>query len=238
MTDYLPLSITDSPQNSQHLNGFIPKHFPDPLLKTLSTLRARGIRADLCSRTSILDTRFNECNIVCGHNQIILPDDIPETCECVYVYKKSNRWVVSRIDPVYEKFTPLIFIKKDRTSLDAMYAINNSSDTETELVYYNLRSDILNKFEEMDLIDRFDWQSYTESAEGCAHKLALAINSLNYERMNRAFYHMNYCLNCYHDDFIYKSALELTEWIANKIIDVSTTRNRPIRGYRHKKKSN
>lgn len=241
MTDYLPLPITDSPQNSQHPNGFIPKHFPDPLLEALSTLKARGIRVDLCSRTSVLDTRFNECNIVCGRDQIILPDDIPETCECIYVYNKSDRWMVSRVDPVYEKFTPLIFAKKsNRTSLDAMYVIDNGDATETELVYYNLRNDILNKLEELNLTDQFGWH-YTESAEGCANKLALAINSLSYRRMREAYYNMiycmDYCLNRYYDNFIYRYIPELEEWVAAEIIEVSTTRNRQIRGYKRKKKS-
>lgn len=241
MTDYLPLPITDSPHNTQHPSKFIPKNFPTPLLEALNTLKARGIRVDLCSRTSVLDTRFNECNIICGHDQIILPDDIPETCECIYIYKKSDRWMVSHVDPIYEKFTPLIFAKKNRLNPDAMHVIDNGNATESELVYYNLRNDILNKLEEMNLMDRFSgWSSYGKSAKSCAHKLALAINSLDCRRICTAYYHMSYCMDQYANNycgFIPKFAPELEEWIASTIIKVSITRNVRIRGYKKRRKN-
>lgn len=229
MTDYLPRPITDSPQNSQHRDGFIPKHFPAPLLEALNMLKTRGISVDLCSRTSVLDNRFYECNIVCEHDQIISPDDIPDTCECVYVYKKSDRWIVSHTDPIYEKFTPLIFVKRNnRTSLDAMYVIDKGDTIESELVYYNLTKDILDKLEELDLLPRFDLHYPWGDARSCAHKLALAINSLNRKRINKSYQYLDYCLDHFHDGFISRSVPELKAWIVSKIIEVSIMKNKPI----------
>lgn len=189
MTDYLPLPITDNPHNTRHPSKFIPKNFPAPLLEALDTLKARGIRIDLCSSYSVLDNRISEFNIVCGHDQIILPDDIPETCECIYVYKKSDRWMVSRIDPIYEKFTPLIFVKKNRTRLDAMYGIDNSGATETELICLNLEADILQKAHDLQIptSPRYKYYRY-KSAEQTSRQLAMAINSLNYRRISKAYH--------------------------------------------------
>lgn len=233
MTDYLPLPITDSPHNTRYPSKFIPKNFPTPLLEALGTLKARGIRVNLCSSSSVLDNRISEFNIICDHDQIILPDDIPETCECVYVYKKSDRWMVSRIDPVYESFTPLIFVKKNRSNFDSMYNIDNGEAVEFELISYNLEKGIFAKIEKLDLICNWIYKSkyMMNKVKRYCHRLALAINSLSYSRISESYYDLMNCIDksgivqCR----ISEGAPEFNNWLESEIVRISALKNRPVK---------
>lgn len=228
------IPVFTSSHNTRHPEGFIPKNFPTPLLDALDILKRRGIRVECCSSSNIIDGRISEFNIVCSTNQIILPDDIPDTCEYVYVYKVSGHWMASRVDPVYESFTPFIFAKKKRSqSTDIMYNIDNGGDIEVELIYYTLKCNILEKLKEFDLLKYF--KSYRASYHcdpySSASELAKAVCSLSYKRMYKEYYRFQHNMDQYGDipTFKFEVAPEFKQWLISEIVRVSDVKGRPIK---------
>ena len=105
------------------------KKTSDILKEAIKTMEERGIKISHYSKYSHIYGRYKEHNIVLFPDQIVNSDDIPATCEVVYLYRKGGVELASYDDPVNcdEQFTPLIFVKKERSWVDAMYGVVHES---------------------------------------------------------------------------------------------------------------
>ena len=99
------------------------------LKESIETMERRGIKISHYSKYSHIYGRYKEHNIVLFPDQIVNSDDIPATCEVVYLYRKGGVEWASYDDPVNcdGQFIPLVFVKKERSWVDALCGVVHES---------------------------------------------------------------------------------------------------------------
>lgn len=114
----------------QRKNYRFRKNTPIELKEAVEVLESRGLKVLWIQTYSPIYGRYREQYLRLWNNQIVNDDDLPDSCEVVYVYKNyKNIEMASYDDPVNccREFTPLIFVKRKRTRKDSLYGIGHES---------------------------------------------------------------------------------------------------------------